>query len=428
MYQSRNGFIEDFHTELAQFTASFENLVKQKEHLESEVRYCEKNLSNHSREDAAISTASECAIFYKPLALAVSSLKDSPFDIAKEAIVSQLSNMSEIISEKAEKYRDLSDLTDEEFCEKKQKLEARLLAFRSHSTDERMKNCFVLGATLDSCINRVHPVEFSPDHVFLDEAAYASLIKGATLTVYHAPITFLGDHMQLPPVCEIDNRNLSIEENAPVVLWAQSALYLEDIFTDDFNVLLNRYLNDSPPHFEILKLSFLSHSFRYGNELAALLSKHIYGRILYGNASSGTEILVIDAPKGKGNSFHENLSEAQAISHYLAQHPESDFAVLTPYHNQIKLLANYIPRDNLFTIHGSQGREWDTVFLSIANQRPWQFTDSMLPIGKRIINTAASRTRKKLIVVCDTGAWNKYPQQFITELTNISGENIHEIE
>ena len=69
------------------------------------------------------------------------------------------------------------------------------------------------------------------EHIFLDEAGYANIIKALTIFNYNIPITFLGDHLQLPPVCEIGDRKIKNEEEFHnVFVWSQSAIYMENLF------------------------------------------------------------------------------------------------------------------------------------------------------------------------------------------------------
>ena len=83
--------------------------------------------------------------------------------------------------------------------------------------NRQSKNVRVIAATIDCYIGRYSPTSdnsqdinrFCADHYFLDESAYCSLIKAATLFASDCPITFLGDHLQLPPVCELDSNSIA---------------------------------------------------------------------------------------------------------------------------------------------------------------------------------------------------------------------------
>ena len=68
--------------------------------------------------------------------------------------------------------------------------------------------------------------------------------------------------------------------------------------------------------------------------------------------------------------------------------------------------------NNVMTIHSSQGREWDTVIISVCDNDTTnrdvklRFTSSLEPYsGLNVINTAVSRAKKNLIIVCDYEFW-----------------------
>ena len=80
--------------------------------------------------------------------------------------------------------------------------------------------------------------------------------------------------------------------------------------------------------------------------------------------------------------------------------------------------------NHIITIHKSQGKEWDTVIISVCDGRacnedkPPRFTstaDAKLK-GKKVINTALSRAKKRLVVVCDTEYWVAKPNELIGKI------------
>ena len=76
------------------------------------------------------------------------------------------------------------------------------------------------------------------------------------------------------------------------------------------------------------------------------------------------------------------------------------------------------------TVHGAQGREWDCVILSVVDTTNKWFTDSASSVsnGKKVINTAVSRAKRKLILVCDANYWKSRPRQLIGKLLSIATE------
>ena len=74
--------------------------------------------------------------------------------------------------------------------------------------------------------------------------------------------------------------------------------------------------------------------------------------------------------------------------------------------------------DSIVTVHGSQGREWDTVLFSVVDTTDKFFVDSLNQIsdGKKLVNTAVSRARKRIVIVCDYAYWITQKNQLICRI------------
>lgn len=72
------------------------------------------------------------------------------------------------------------------------------------------------------------------------------------------------------------------------------------------------------------------------------------------------------------------------------------------------------------TIHAAQGREFHTVILSIVDTANKFFTDSRLPIGCAVLNTAVSRVKSDLILVLDSDYWRTQDRQLIGQILRIA--------
>ena len=116
--------------------------------------------------------------------------------------------------------------------------------------------------------------------------------------------------------------------------------------------------------------------------------------------------------------------EAEAVREFLRREKPDpgDVAVLTPYSVQLSMIKRIVGRryrDSVMTVHGSQGREWDTVVLSVADngiesrEVPLRFTSSQTPIGKKVVNTAVSRAKRRLVLVCDREFWMSRQDELI---------------
>lgn len=297
----------------------------------------------------------------------------------------------------------------------------------TYSTDERLKSVQVIACTLDGYIGRFTDSKLEVDHIFLDEAGYANIIKVLTLFCHTVPISFLGDHMQLPPVCEINDLEIkNNEQYRNMFLWAQAAIFIDDLFFYDRDKSLNQYLNNSKYVPKYISTTTLSTTFRFGYNLANILGKHVYDRNFRSSSPVGqTHILYINAQRTEGAKPRTSITEVQAIKSLITNlklNNRHDFVILTPYKSQLKLLNINLPeeRNNLkiLTVHGSQGREWETVILSVVDTFDKWFVDSLNTNSKglKVVNTAVSRTKKQLIIVCDLYYWLRLDGQLLTDL------------
>ncbi len=301
----------------------------------------------------------------------------------------------------------------------------------------------VLGATLDGFMGLTMQIPIEVDRVFIDEAPYAPLAKVLPVLSLHCPIAMLGDHLQLPPVCECQN-NSTIR-----AYWAKPSIFIEDAFR--FGAQWAQLEHVDSPGLEIMQRSILKQSYRFGQSLAGLLDRHIYGDIgLTGLNPEDTDIRQIDCePRENPNrNNRENEAEADKIMdsieiwwHWAQQnHGElpnnwPTLAVLTPYKNQRDLIRKKLNarfhnshiRDHVevWNTHQAQGREWDWVLFSVSDTGRLQgndpfFSDSSSRDGKPLINTTISRAKHQLRVFLDAGFWKqRTPNSILSELARL---------
>ena len=265
--------------------------------------------------------------------------------------------------------------------------------------------------------------------IFVDEAAYCSLVKAAPIFTLGVPVAFFGDHMQLPPINEMETDNSRDNPTDLSFLWSQSALYFPSVFSKECDIesLKDTYYNEKAPIFSNLSTATLNHTYRFGNNLASILNKFVYKSNFHGN-DTDTLIKIIDAPRLPSEQhLRENHSEVDAIRNFIDTNRPGDFAILTPYKKQrelIKKALNY--RTEVYTIHASQGREWDTIILSVVDTRKMFFTDTNNIDQKalKVINTAISRAKKELVIVCDKKYWiSKSSDQLIGNIVSEFSKN-----
>lgn len=316
----------------------------------------------------------------------------------------------------------------------KGQLEVRLSQFKQDLASKS-----VLGMTLDGFMGLTLQMGLSVHRVFVDEAPYAPIAKVLPLLSLHRPIAMLGDHLQLPPVCECRN------DETVRAYWAKPSIFLENAFElgenwHDLNQI-------EEPQFQLTQRRVLSASYRFGESLASLLDRHIYGGIgLTGLADDETYIQCIhcEPQHRQRRRKRENHAEADAILDQVQEWWESTqlesnlptLAILTPYKNQATLIRRQLRerfRDtaipgqvDVLNTHQAQGREWDWVFFSVADtgnlaRNDPYFTDSNCSHGKALLNTTIGRTKRKLVVFLDATFWANRPmKQLLTDIVNMA--------
>lgn len=292
------------------------------------------------------------------------------------------------------------------------------LAYYENEQAIEIGDRFVVACTVDYAF--LHFGEFpqnideNAEHLFVDEAAYCQMIKAGVFFSYGIPVTLLGDHMQLPPICEMSDENVREDHVTHMFLWAQSSLYFPEVFLEESDIesmYLRFYLN-SAVNIESISMASLDITHRFGNNLSRVLDEFVYKFGFSGKTDEDTKIIVINAPKNPSESEpRTNFEEIEAIQKYInkANLLSEEFAILTPYKRQVDALKQNLGYNKyeISTIHASQGREWDTVILSVVDKNNKWYTDttSTKSNGLKIINTAISRAKKELVLVLDYEHW-----------------------
>lgn len=322
-----------------------------------------------------------------------------------------------------EKY---TEVCDPQVLQKK----AKDSLFSTTTPKARLKEALLIGMTMDGFIKKHSSLGIDFCHFFLDECAFTPLIKALVLTTQNTPITLLGDHKQLMPICEMPTSQIKGEK-----IWANlfnlSSLFLEDFFAHSAEISAPIFSKSqsSPLCFtqdNSAKTAFciLRQTHRYGDNLAKILDSHIYHNGLKGKQEN-TQIFYIDCPNAIIED-KQNITEARAIATLtkeldkqkppLSQNDFSDFAIITPFIKQKKLLSDCgVSYRRIWTIHGSQGQEFDTVIFSPVMLHH-HLTDSRNTNASYALNVAISRIKKQLIIVCDRAYWLRFRGQFLSEI------------
>ena len=236
-------------------------------------------------------------------------------------------------------------ISDSEIAELISSMEEELDRILSRCTSRRVKDVSIISGTPLQFISRFRPrhseddgrMEMDADRIFLDEAGYCNLVHAACLLSNGVPIAFLGDHMQLPPVCEMDSDMLAASASnggrlKNAFLWDMNALHCEELLFWPRDALALAYASGAEPEFRATARCNLTESHRFGQNLASILDRAVYHNGMTGLGKGDLELYYIDAI-GAERKERGNEAEKTAIFEYLAKEspdPRS-IAILTPY-------------------------------------------------------------------------------------------------
>lgn len=285
-----------------------------------------------------------------------------------------------------------------------------------------LKDSLLIAATLDTFLKREELMELEFSHFFIDEAGFSPLIKTLPLCSFNKPLTLLGDHKQLTPILALQNKDLTNPKWNLSKIFGYSSLFLKDFFNLKDKILNLSYIHFSSFSIQTHKLSF---TYRYGDNLAKILDYFVYKNGLRG-FEENTQIFHVQSSFKKDEKLpNANINEANTIC-TLAQNfimTKKDFAILTPFVNQRKLILSKMPSlrasECVFTIHSSQGQEFDSILLSPVALN-YYLSDSRNPLALYTLNVALSRAKKEIILVCDKFYWQSFPNQFLGALLKIA--------
>ena len=304
----------------------------------------------------------------------------------------------------------------------------RISKFKKEFSDKKRADALLIGMTADSYNSRYKEESLDVHHIFIDEGGYLPLIKAYGICRADIPISILGDTMQLPPVFEMQKTIKQGTVFESLFLYDLNSFYLETLFNGGYEGLREAYFSKREPQILTLPKVNLKQTYRFGEKLANILDQYVYKNgFTSAIGDDGFQLEYIDAvnmsapPGGRVNP-----AETDAIKDILYD-IDGTVSVLTPYKNQVshlqKSLKGLIDSNQIMSIHKSQGQEWDTVIISVVDHQSRgaygkYFTSSLNQDsnGLKIVNTAVSRAKRKLILVGHYGFWTAQQDELFGEL------------
>ena len=222
------------------------------------------------------------------------------------------------------------------------------------------------------------------DYVIMDEASQVSVETGLLALTCAKNAVIVGDTMQLPNVITEDDR-LKLDEirNIPDSYDASNHSFLSSVLATIPNVpetLLREHYRCHPDI-----INFCNQKF-YGGNLLIMTKRN----------DNEKHLLALTTAPGQHCRGHYNQREIDAVKIELMPLLDNfeETGIIAPYNNQVNQFSNQIPDIEVATVHKYQGREKDTIIMSVTDDSITEFTDNA-----NLLNVAVSRAKNKFCLV-----------------------------
>lgn len=234
-----------------------------------------------------------------------------------------------------------------------------------------------------SCISK----DWVFDYVIMDEASQVDIKTGALALSCAMNAVIIGDDKQLPNV-------VSREEAG-----ALNALQTHYEVDDRYNAVTHSFLQSCTQVFETAPTTLLREHYRCHPKIIEFCNQHFYqGELIAMTEDKNEEnvLQIVRTVKGNHARGHYNQREIDVLTQeVLCEYGEDEnVGIITPYSLQAEEINKTLGMQLASTVHKYQGRECDTIVMSIVDNVPTSFSDDA-----HLLNVAISRAKRHLCMV-----------------------------
>lgn len=253
-------------------------------------------------------------------------------------------------------------------------------------TEEFLKEYPVVLSTTysaKSCISK----DMVFDYVIMDEASQVDIKTGALALSCAVNAVIVGDDKQLP--------NVVSREEAQALNAIQSTYNVDD----RYNAATHSFLQSCVEVFKDAPVTLLREHYRCHPKIIEFCNQKFYdGELVSMTTDKGEDkvLQVVRTVKGNHARGHFNQREIDVITQEVM--PEyadmGTVGIITPYRTQAEEINKAIGSDIASTVHKYQGRECDTIIMSMVDNALTEFSDD-----PNLLNVAISRAKTHLCIV-----------------------------
>ena len=225
------------------------------------------------------------------------------------------------------------------------------------------------------------------DYIIMDEASQVSIETGALALTCAKNAVIVGDTMQLPNVVTEEDR---IKLNG---------IFNEFKVAQGFNCADYSFLQSVCAIIPNVEQTLLREHYRCHPTIINYCNQRFYGGNLLIMTEDHHESNVMTAIKtvpGHHEHNHYNQREIDVVKEEILPQLENldDVGIIAPYNNQVNHFNQQVHSIEAATIHKYQGREKDTIIMSVTDDQITDFSDD-----SNLINVAISRAKKRFCLV-----------------------------
>ena len=225
------------------------------------------------------------------------------------------------------------------------------------------------------------------DYVIMDEASQVSIETGALALTCARNAVIVGDTMQLPNVVTEEDR---------VKL---DGIFAEFKVAPGFNSAKYSFLHSVCAILPDVQQTLLREHYRCHPTIINFCNQRFYGgHLLIMTEDHGEKdvMMAIKTVPGHHARGHYNQREIDVVKNEVLPRlsDKADIGIITPYNDQVGEFNSQIPSVEAATIHKYQGREKDTIIMSVVDDQITEFSDDA-----NMINVAISRAKKHFCLV-----------------------------
>ena len=279
-------------------------------------------------------------------------------------------------------------------------------------TEEFLKEYpVVLSSTYKSNTN-IHS-DYVFDYVIMDEASQVDIKTGALALSCAMNAVIVGDSKQLPNV---------VSQADALAYGAVRANYAVG---DCYDAVKCSFLQSCIEVFRDAPTTLLREHYRCHPKIIGFCNQRFYdGALLAMTTDEGESkvLQVVRTVEGNHARGHFNQREIdvlmqEVLPEYMGK---GSLGIITPYRDQAEAINRAVGQDLASTVHKYQGRECDTIIMSMVDNAPTDFSDDA-----NLLNVAISRAKTRLCVIA-TG--NELPEESnLAQLINYIRYNNFEV-